>query len=408
MSRRIGLALAHDAVRAVLVRRGRVAWVGEAGRAPGTALATTIESVLAAAPRRPWHRLPVVAAVGPHAAQAKRLEGLPPVEDPDVLAAVVRESAGAFFLRNGVPLTTTGVRLVEPGTAWAGAIEAPVFEAIRDGCAAAGARLVAVVPSAVALPLGVAEERFTWVDGPVALRVEHAAGRLMEARRIPAALSDAGSPPPTAVAALARLDDRGILFADAFGAALLVGDEALSIGPRGVPSPGRARFAAAIRLPLAITGLALAAFVASPVPAEWTAGRAEARLRALHASEAWEAMEAATRDVAPVTAALNEIDAFARADAPVGPVLADLARSLPDGAALMSARVRGGEGELVVVAADAESVLAALRASPGLRAIELLDQEPGRVPAAPALERLAIRFRAHEPPHDGSAVENEP
>ena len=160
MSTRIGLAVGRNAVRAVLIRGRRICWAGEAPLAAPEELATTVGRLLALAPVPRWPKPVLHAAVGPHAAQVKRVTGLPEIADPDALAAIVREASGSYFLRNGIPLLTTGVQPAGPGAAVAGALERPCVDAIRAACVARGYRLGVIVPTAIALTRSLADASF--------------------------------------------------------------------------------------------------------------------------------------------------------------------------------------------------------------------------------------------------------
>src|SRR5687768_1287681 len=98
MRKRVGLAIAHDTVRAVVVTGTRLLWAGETSRELGPPTAGDITTLLARAPIGRWRRTPVAVAVGPHASQLKLVVGLPPLDDARIMGAVVRENAGTFFL----------------------------------------------------------------------------------------------------------------------------------------------------------------------------------------------------------------------------------------------------------------------------------------------------------------------
>src|SRR3977135_1078918 len=111
MSVRIGVAIGRAAVGAVALRAEKIVGAAETPLASIDALQASINTLLAQAPPPRWSRPVLHAAIGPHGAQVKRVVGLPEIGDVDALTAIVREAAGTYFLKNGIPLVTTRVRL---------------------------------------------------------------------------------------------------------------------------------------------------------------------------------------------------------------------------------------------------------------------------------------------------------
>lgn len=264
----MGIGVAADRVRAVGVAGDTVRWAVELERSEGEALAETLAALLARCPARRWPRARVAVAVGPSAVQVKRLTGLPPLQDRAALASLVREGAGRFFLRNGTPLLTTDVSLVETGTAWAAAFESPVVEQVERACREAALRLRVIAPTAVALGRAVNGAEVVWEDGDVRTVLGFTAGKIATARRVSnrgeGAQHGCGSAigVPT-VAALAVLGERAFAFADAYGATRLSRDEPLAIHTGSAslsPAPSRAR------LFMAMAAFAMAAIGALVVP----------------------------------------------------------------------------------------------------------------------------------------------
>jgi hypothetical protein len=114
----LGIAVGADRIRAVALKAGRIVAATEAEVGPGDSLSAAITELLSGAPLPRFPRPRVVVAMGPSLAQTRRIAGLPPLEDGKLLAEMVREGSGKFFLRNGVPLATTGVRIVAPSPPW--------------------------------------------------------------------------------------------------------------------------------------------------------------------------------------------------------------------------------------------------------------------------------------------------
>src|SRR6185437_6791401 len=178
----LGLGVATDHVSVVYAQGTAILWAETRPRMPDEPLAETLRAVLDTVPAaRPhgalhrqrglpprrwtaWHRDPLTVALGPAAVQVKRLTGLPPLDDPGALTALVRENVQRFFLRNGVPLVTSSVRVASPGVAWAAAFEAPAVEELARACAAAGLGRIRIVPTVVALPRILTGNCARWTD----------------------------------------------------------------------------------------------------------------------------------------------------------------------------------------------------------------------------------------------------
>jgi hypothetical protein len=102
----------------MIVRRGKPIWTKEKFREPGPPAADEIVELFSGAALR---RLPAPllnVAVGPHASQVKVLRNLPPVDDINVLAGLVRENVGAFFVKKNGSLATAGIHVDSSGQKW--------------------------------------------------------------------------------------------------------------------------------------------------------------------------------------------------------------------------------------------------------------------------------------------------
>lgn len=391
MSVSIGVALGAAEVRVVVLRGGRVAAASEAELGPGDAPAEAIAELLAAAPVPRWPRPAVTVALGPSRAQVRRVAGLPATVDARVLAGVLREGAGRFFLRNGVPPLTTGVRVESPGTVLAAALDRDAVRAAEEGCRRAGFRLAAVVPAVAVLGAGVADSRVLWRDGSVAAEVEMEDGRTLSVRRLGAAATPLGGPEPAPVAALAPLGERAGRFADAYGAALLRRDEPLALRPGGEGAPERPVPTWRLAIPLAMAVVALAFAAVAPAWRATSAGdEAAARLSALGPRRARAAE--ARRQLDDVTAALGEASAFSAGSRSPTVLLAGITRALPPGAALVSLTVDTAGGEAVALAPRAAAVLSAMERVPGIEAPAIVGAVTRETAAGRAVERVGVRF----------------
>jgi len=385
----LGIAVGADRIRAVALKAGRIVAATEAQVGPGDSLSAAVAELLSGAPLPRFPRPRVVVALGPSLAQTRRIAGLPPLEDARMLAQVVREGAGKFFLRNGVPLATTGVRIVEPGTVWAAALDERAVRQVEAGCRAAGVRAERFVPAVAVLGRALSGEHLLWPDGAAMAEVRLQGGELASVRRI--ASAQAGDPPaPAAVPALARLGEEGWRFADAYGAASLPEYEPMVLRAAGATAAGDIpRW----RIGLAAGGLAAALLFAAVAPAlramdaeDRAAGRIAAvqdRRRAAAETE---------RELARVTSALAEGAACDSARYSPTLLLADLTAALPPGSAVISFRADTTSGSVVAVAPRAAGVVQPLEKVAGILSPEIVGPVTRESIAGRELERVMVRF----------------
>jgi hypothetical protein len=388
MSVSLGLGVGTDRIRAVVLRGGRIVAASEAEVGPGADLAAAVAELLAGVrlPRLPRPR--AVVALGPALAQTRRISGLPPLDDPRLLGQVVREGAGKFFLRAAGPLATTGVRVVEPGTVWAAALDERTVREVEAGCRAAGVRVDRFVPAVAVLGRGLRGEQVLWADGGAVAEVRLADGELHAVRRLPAAqLPDAPDLAP--VPALARLGEQGWRFADAYGAASLPGYEPLVLRPSG----GGAGQVPAWRLAAAAAALAAALLYAAVAPA-LRAMRAqdEAAGRIAAVQDRRRAAAETERALARVTGALAEAAAFDAGRYSPTLLLADVTAALPPGSALIAFRADTAAGTVVALAPRAAAVVQPLAGVPGVVAPEIVGPVTREALAGRELERVTVRF----------------
>jgi hypothetical protein len=395
MRQNVGIAIGGGHIRAVVVRGGRVAAATEARIAPGESVSGSVAELLAGAPLPRLPRPRVVVALGPALAQTRRLSGLPPLDDPRAVAQLVREGAGRFFLRNGKPLVTTGVRVDGPGAAWCAALDDETVRQAAAGVRAAGLRVDAFVPSVAALAHAGADGRLAWRDGDAVAEVELAGGRLAAVRRLPAAAAtasadDTAEPGFEVAAPLRVLGGEAWRFADAYGAAVLPATEPL-VHRAARPSAGRVpgwRLAVAS----AAAAAALAAALALPPLRAMRAGDdASARLALMQPRR--RAAAEARRELARATEALAEVSAVGAVRWSPTRLLADLARALPPGAALVSFRADTAAGSIVALAPRAASVVAALERVDGVSRPEISGAVTRETSSTGEVERVTVRFR---------------
>ncbi len=457
----VGVEIATAQVRAVLVRGTVVLWAqceawtagpdvfarataADAGPPDAATLVAVLTRLLDAARvavrgreiplARIGRRAPAVhVALSPAFVQVKRLSGLPPVADDAVLAGIVRENLGQFFVKGAVPLLTGGVRrvLARPATdatdraatagnaaaveapdassaettAWAAAYVSPVVCDVIRACVAARLPFGSVAPAAVVLGSACRGSEVRWEDGAMAFAAEYVDGALAVLQRRPRGRSaedaDAGHAAPDRWdPALDVLGPEGASYAAAFGAARHRGRDPVSLVPR---HRGMRRLAAACapaarpalrpvpRARLILAGAACALGVASAAAAPGVAAvRAEHRaadaLRALGPARARAAAaEAMGVRAAAVLDALAPFDAGRRSPTVL---LAQLARDLPTGAAVVDVRLDSAGGTLVALTPHAGDLVRAVEHLPDVAGAELVgslvrERDPTEVAPVP-------------------------
>jgi len=408
---RIGVELARAPdgrllIHAVGVRGADIAWHRTSAIAPEEATAPALGAVLMGLPiRRAWPRPEIAVALGPSLVQLKRLAGLPKLTDPAQLTAAVRANAGRFFLRDGVPIATTNVRVDAPGDGWGAAAEQPTLSAVETACRAAGLKLCALVPTATVLgesgrvtdppEAGPESSRaILWEDGGGRFAFTYAGSRLIKIRRLPrdpnGAASDSGAESQTAHA-----QDQ---LSGAYAAAVMRAPLTLAwaIERRDTRTLSNRRQIGAI------AALLLAIGVATLAPGLSESVAAHTASRVLRATAAQQRVARATADsLASMNAALAAAATFSAARRPVTLTLAQLARALPEGSAMTAYRVDTAGGSLIALAPHASELVSELEHDPAITAIEIVGPVAQETipPATGAsqnprhLERATIRFR---------------
>jgi hypothetical protein len=347
----VGLAIERDRLRAVGVRGTRVLWGMDAPVSDATPLGPALDAFLGQLPLgRRFGRPRVTVALGPTFAQTKRLAGLPPIGDERVLAKTVNEHAARFFLKNGIPLVTTSVRLDANGQPWAAALQKNIVDTIVGACRASRLELAGIVPAV-----------------------------------------DVAKPE---VAALAPLGRVALEFAAAYGAA--VTPEALTW--RAGSATGAEERAPRWRITAIACGAGLALVVAVFAPglgARAAEHRAIAHLATIGAPN--RAAERVAHDNALVTRALGEVATFDRGRRSITAFMAALANALPNGAALLALHVDSAGGSVVAFAPRAGALLTRLEKVPGLAAPEITGPVTREIALGHEVERVTVRFRWGKP-----------
>jgi hypothetical protein len=344
----IGLAIERDRLRAVGVRGARVVWGVDAPITDTTQLGDALAAFLVRLPVRRFGRPRVTVALGATFAQTKRLAGLPPIGDERVLAKTVQEHAARFFLKNGIPLVTTSVRLDANGQPWGAALQKSVVDTIVSACRASRLELAGIVPAV-----------------------------------------DVAKPD---VAPLASLGHEAREFSAAYGAAVMSGALTWRAGAGADEEAPRWR----VTTIACAAGLALVLAVLAPgLGARLTEHRAIAHLATI--ARPTRAAQRVARDNDLVKRALGEVASFDRGRRPATLLMAALAKALPEGAALLALHVDSAGGSVVAFAPRAGALLTRLETVPGLAAPEITGPVTRETAGGQEVERVTVRFRWSKP-----------
>ncbi len=386
---RLGFGIGRRRVSAVLLDRDTVRWAAVKLRVDDEPLGCTLDALLSECPR--WKLRPpiVAAAIGPHAAQFKLLSDLPPMAQPAALAAIVREHASRFFLKNGVPLLFSGARAMSPTSAWVAAFEEPVVRAIADACDSFGLTLHMVTPTAVALGFATSADAIVWNDDDVTLGVTYADGAPSSVRSAPD-ITTPGAPPAFAPVFRA-LASRSTDLMDAAGAACVPRTEPIALRARDTrltrePSRRRLVIAAFVCATMTVGALGV------PGIASWRVARS-ARAQDVAVRPRVRATESDARALASVTAELSAIATFTQSRRSATLLLAQLTRALPERSSLLALQVdSAGTGSLVAIGSQAGAVVDAVERVPGIASPEIVGPVSRETTGGTPLDRVTVRF----------------
>jgi hypothetical protein len=346
--KRLGISLSRDAVHAVLVRGGRVVWHSTIRGSESAIVA--LERLLAEVPSARLGRTSVRISLGVGHSYVKRIEGLPPVRQANLLNRVVRENADSFFLRLGARTLVSDVDRRADGSTWAAAFDGTLIDEALAVLRRRGLSVACVLPYAIAS----ARE----IDRP----------------------------------ALKALGPEAHEFIAAYGAALSSGLAPLTWRPPPDRSHTRALGIARVASSSSLLVLALcAALFARGVHAQRIAATAASELAALQGAET---------DAARVDAELRrtaaDLDRFRQLESTRGRVtalLGALSEALPDSTALVSLRVDSLDATFVALTPHAADVLPPLFGVRGLVAPRIVGSVTREVQGTAHVERATIRFR---------------
>ena len=384
MSVVIGLGVGSAFVRAVAVRRGTVAWHGT--EAIGSDFASALRALLEKAPRPRLGRARVIAAMGPALSQTKPLTSIPAVRNARLLNQLVRENAGRFFMRNGVPPATTAIHRGNDGAIWCAAMDAHVLEEIAAACVALRLRFVGAVPGAIAAGRGLVDPSYIWLDGDIAVDVIAPGGAPQTVRRRRAEADDAK---PTAGPALASIGENAFEFADAFGAAIS-GKRAPLLWLPADQTAQRTRRWVRPLLAACVVVSAAAALTASGIRARLDAERARRTLGGAQATI--KEMARLDHELGATTSAIARIERFAGERRSITRMLSEIAQSIPESTAILSLRADTIGGTLVTLSRRAADIVPQLREVSAIQGSQIFGAAMRETQGTAALERATIRF----------------
>lgn len=342
-SRVLGLAVAKDSIRAALVERGKLAWVGGAEYQTPTELTEAIAR-LASEAGRPVRRARI--ALGRDVVQLRTIHPAPPLKARDVRRYVGLEAA-RLFRKNGEPLVTDGalVTVVKRERAlWAAAAPEPLLSALLDGCAQAGLAVEALAPSADTLAASVRTsqpiDEIVIPNGSTSERLSIGIGGAWRSR-----WTRGVDGTVEWMTELAPLNGDASSVAPAFAAAIRL--PTLTLIPEG---HRRAAGRTTLRRHLLIAGIGVALWV---LAGGIYVGRLSlAYSRSTHLLEAFRSSAdsalAVRRDLDDGRRTLATIAAARASRSRTLPLLAEITRALPDSVALVAFRV-GADGVVRIV-----------------------------------------------------------
>lgn len=344
---RIGISIDPDAVRAVVVRGTGIVWSSEAPVRDPHALPAEIAALVASVPRTWWRRRDVTGALGPCAAQLKRISGLPVNANDRALSDAVRISASRFFLTNGSPLLTSSI-VRRDGELWCAAAGEDVATALADACRAARIPFRGCVPAAAATA-GVANV----------------------------------------------LDPDEARFAEAYAAAVGGARSPFLIDPDAATRTRRSRTRLRALL-AACAGFALFGVLLGPgVRAVVRERDARARLHSLSAQSA--APLAAMREFSAASEVVRRADAFASSRRSTVTLLGSLSQALPESTAIISFHVDSTGGTLIALTPVGNTILPDVSRAAGIVSAEITGAVTRETVAGAPVQRVVTTFRFVRP-----------
>jgi hypothetical protein len=387
----IGIGIGADTVRTLAWDGNRVTAVAEERFSSVADLAVAVSNAIDAV-RDPLLSTRVAAGIslGPAWVQVRALPPCIGRRNLRELATHLRDNATRYFLAAGRPPVLSRPA-VQADCIWAAAYDADVIDVLTGVCLIRRFRLLAIVPTIVALRLATTQSHLCWIDASLEVDVTFEPnGELQSiARRVQPSVDFL--PDATAVGSLAALGENAWRFADAFVAAkaafapptLSLTSDSLS----GSASQGRARVAAA---GVALSAAVLMAAITPGLAARRMSSSTERELASLGASHTRAMQQYRALDT--VSRLISTVATIADARRSMTLAMAALTRAIPDSLFITDLRLDDRGGSLVAIGPHAAAVVAELAAAPGLDAPALVGPVTPQIVDGRQLERATVRF----------------
>ena len=361
---------------AVALQRGKVVWHQVELFDRGAALTDVLAAVLDGVPAGPVRTAGAFVVLGPSHAQLRAVSGLPELHHRGHLDAMVAANPAAFFLVGSGPLQASSVAVRANGQVWAAAFDIEVLRAIEQACARARIRLHGVTPAIAALAAGAADGAYAWWDQDVRVEATVLNGEVAAVTRTrgmrdeAAATSSIVSPDTGRAAAALRIghpfmwqpeaDERLKRVRRARRIALTTGVIVVAAGALAAPTARLLRAASAVgvlpvRQPLGFT--------------------------------------AAPRELARVSADLDQIQRFIAARRSAVRQLASITEVMPESTALVVLRLDSIGGSFTALSPHVAGIIPALARADDVTAPRLAGAVTRELMSGAMLERAAVRFR---------------
>ncbi len=363
----LGLSVGARSVRAVLVKRGAIAWAGQASYGGLGELAEVIAH-LAGEAGEPVRRARVV--LEREVIQLRSLVPCPPLKGSAIRRWVALE-APRLFRKNGAQLVTDAVLVpLSPKVRalWAAAVAEPLVRTVLGGCEQAGLHVEALGPASEILLHAVAAVSSMSLALPTGELLDIGPGCVWRSRLLRIARPADG---PTWHPALASLGAEAGHFAPAYAAATTKPASRLQLLPADTQAArervSRSRLIRVLAVAFSLWAMAATVYVLRLVHALHTATQALGTI-----SASVDRALSLRRDLDAATHSLSLIAAADQARSRHLALLAELTRALDDSTSLLTVQVGADRtARLVGYAPRAAKVLAELERVERLRDVRM-------------------------------------
>jgi hypothetical protein len=387
MTTRLGLEVRERELCAVMLRSGTLCWHGRVTLADSVPLSESVAELLATAPRRGLVRAQLRVALGLGSAQVKRLHGLPSLRHRSQMTQLLRENAGALFLRTFGAAVIPEVHRTGDGQCWGALLDRAALEMVVVAAQHCRWRVVLVVPTISALARVHVSGVLVLSDGAHHVELTTDRGELRGVRRVSAGAAQLTIPAP-----LRELGEDAVAFVGAYAAALSARNDPLAWTPEASPARATAiRRAKLTAWTVALAAACAAAVVAPTLRAALFVRREGASAIRTRATE----LEVARTDaeLLRATQLLNAVDAFDASRGQLTRMLAALGQAIPESTAIVALRVDSIEGSFVAVSPHVADLLAELGSVDQMAGARIVGSLTRETLAGARLERATFRFR---------------